>query len=61
MHLEQRRIYKAMTAERKFAIANELYWTARRARHAWLRSLHPDWCEEKIRRTVREIFLHAGT
>jgi len=61
MHPEQRRIYKSMTADQKFAIANELYWAARRAREAWLRSLHPDWTEEQISHTVREIFLHART
>jgi hypothetical protein len=61
MHPEQKRIYKSMTPDQKFAIANGLYWAARRAREAWLRSLHPDWTEEQISRTVRDIFLHAGT
>lgn len=56
---EQKRIYKSMTPDRKFAVANGLYWSARRARAAWLRSLHPEWTEERISRTVREIFLRA--
>lgn len=58
---EQKRIYKSMTPERKIAVANSLYWSARRAREAWLRSIHPDWTEELIRHTVREIFLRART
>lgn len=61
MHPEQKRIYKSMTAGEKFAIANGLYWAARRAREAWLRSLHPDSSEERISSTVREIFLYART
>ncbi len=61
MHPEQKRICKSMTPDRKFAIANELYRAARRARQAWLPSLHPDWTGEQISRTLREIFLHAGT
>jgi hypothetical protein len=60
MHPEQKLIYKSMSPDRKFAIAMELYWTARRAREGWLRSLHPHWTEEQIRRRVRDIFLHAG-
>lgn len=58
---EQKRIYKAMTPDQKFSVANSLYWSARRAREAWLRSLHPEWTEERITHTVREIFLRART
>jgi hypothetical protein len=58
---EQKRIYKSMTPDQKFAVAISLYWSARRARGAWLRSLHPEWTEERISRTVREIFLRART
>ena len=58
---EQKRIYKSMTPDQKFALANSLYWAARSMREAWLRSLHPDWTEERISRTVREIFLRART
>ena len=61
MHSIQKRIYKSMTPDEKFAVANGLYWAARRTREAWLRSLHPDWTEEQISRTVREIFLRART
>ncbi|MHC1729499.1 MAG: hypothetical protein AB9866_26430 [Syntrophobacteraceae bacterium] len=58
---EQERIYKSMTPGQKFAVTNSLYWSARRAGEAWLRSLHPEWTEERIGRTVREIFLRART
>ena len=61
MHAEQKRIYKSMTPDQKFAVARELYWFARRMKEAWLRSLHPDWTDEEISRTVREIFLYART
>ena len=59
MHAEQKRIYKSMTPDQKFAIANDLYWFARRAREARLRSLHPDWTDEQINQAVKEIFLYA--
>jgi hypothetical protein len=58
---EQKHIYKSMSPDRKFALANDLYWFARRSREAWLRSRHPDWTEARIRWTVREIFMYAGT
>jgi hypothetical protein len=50
-----------MTPEQKFAVANGLYWSARRAKEAWLRSLHPEWTDEQVSRKVREIFLYART
>jgi hypothetical protein len=61
MHPEQKRIYKSMTAEQKYEIVHQLYWSAVQAKEAWLRSLHPEWDEKQIRRQVREIFLYART
>ena len=61
MHPEQKRIYKSMTPDERFALANRLYWFARRTREAWLRSIHPDWTDEQISHAVREIFLYART
>jgi hypothetical protein len=61
MRSEQKRIYKSMSPDQKFALANGVYWFARRAREAWLRSRHPDWSDERIRRRVREIFVYART
>ncbi len=58
---EQKQIYKSMTPEQKYAVAMNLYWSARRMKEAWLRSIHPDWTEEQVSRTVREIFLRART
>ena len=61
MHSEQKHIYKRMSPDQKFALANGLYWFARRTREAWLRSRHQDWTDEQIRRMVREIFIYART
>ncbi|HUE37850.1 MAG TPA: hypothetical protein VMO20_10700 [Candidatus Acidoferrum sp.] len=54
-------IYHRMTPARRLAQAEQLYWTARRMKMAWLRSLHPDWPEEKVSQEVTRIFTHART
>ena len=38
-----------------------LYWSARNLKAAALRHQHPDWSEEKIQKTVREIFLTSSS
>lgn len=58
---EQFEAYRRMTPERRLALAEQLYWTARELKAAWLRSLHPDWSEEHVAREVTRIFLHART
>jgi hypothetical protein len=58
---EQFAIYRRMTPGRRLALAEQLYWTARRMKTAWLRAQHPDWSEEKVSREVTRIFSHAGT
>jgi hypothetical protein len=50
-----------MTPASRLAQAEQLYWTARRMKSAWLRSLHPDWPEEKVSQEVTRIFTHART
>lgn len=56
---EQFAIYRRMTPERRLAVAESLCLTARRMKAAWLRSLHPDWSEEQIKREVARIFSNA--
>jgi hypothetical protein len=53
---EQFAIYRRMTPGRRLELAEQLYWTARRMKTAWLRQQHPDWPEEKVSREVRRIF-----
>jgi hypothetical protein len=52
-------IIRAMTPEQKLNTAMQLYWSARELKAAGLRSLHPDWSEEKIQQEVRYAFLTA--
>jgi hypothetical protein len=59
MDPEARRILRAMTPAQKLRAAERLYWSARQLKAAALRAQHPDWSEEKIQRTVREIFMYA--
>ena len=58
---EQFAIYRRMTPARWLAVAEQLYWTARRMKSAWLRNLHPDWPDEKVSQEVTRIFTHART
>jgi hypothetical protein len=50
-----------MSPREKLQIANSLYWSAREAKAAWLRQIHPLWTEEQIEKTIQDIFLHATT
>jgi hypothetical protein len=58
---EQFAIYRRMTPGRRLAVAEKLYWTARRMKAAWLRSQYPDWPEEKVLHEVTRIFSNART
>ena len=45
---EQIAIYRRMTPGRRLEVAEQLYWSARRMKSAWLKSLHPDWTEAQV-------------
>jgi hypothetical protein len=56
---EQIEIYRKMAPGRRLEIAEQLYWSARRMKAAWLKTLHPDWAEQQIEAEVKRIFSHA--
>jgi hypothetical protein len=58
---EQIAIYRRMTPERRLALAEGLYWTAREMKAAWLRAQHADWPESRVLQEVTRIFSHART
>lgn len=58
---EQVEIYRKMTPGRKLEIAAQMHYAARELKTAWLRSQHPDWTAEQIRKEVRRIFLYASS
>jgi hypothetical protein len=58
---EQLAIFRRMTPERRLSLAEQLYWSARDLKTAWLRSQHPGWTEEQITREVKRLFAHART
>jgi len=39
---EQIAIFRQMTPERRLSLAEQLYWTARELKAAWLRARHPE-------------------
>jgi hypothetical protein len=58
---EQFEAFRRMTPERRLALAEQLYWSARRLKAAGLQAQHADWSEEQVAREVTRIFLHART
>jgi len=56
---EQIAILRRMTPERRLALAEGLYWTAREMKKAWLRAQHSDWSDEQVAREVTRIFRDA--
>lgn len=47
------------TPGEKLKTVSDMWWTARALKLATLRSLHPDWSEERLRQEVRRVFLLA--
>ena len=58
---EQLAIFRQMTPERRLSLAEQLYWSARELKAAWLRTQHADWSEEQVAREVTRLFTHART
>jgi len=58
---EQFEAFRRMTPQRRLALGESLYWSAREWKAAWLRAQHADWSEAQISREVTRIFLHART
>lgn len=56
---EQLEALRRLTPEERYLASRRLYWTLRRHKRAFLRSLHPDWNDARIDAEVRRIFLHA--
>jgi len=52
-------IYRRMTPGRRLEIAEQMYWSAREMKAAWLRSQHPDWTEDQVDQEVTRLFSHA--
>jgi hypothetical protein len=56
---EQIESFRRMSPERRLALAEQLYWSARDLKATGLRAQHPDWSEAEVSREVTRIFLHA--
>ena len=53
-------ILRRMKPERRLALAEGLYWSAREMKKAWIRAQHTDWSDEQVAREVTRIFRNAG-
>jgi hypothetical protein len=56
---EQIEIYRSMSPGRRLEVAEQLYWSARRMKAAWLKSLHPEWTDGQVEAEVTRNFSHA--
>ena len=50
-------IYRAMTGQQRWEIAQQLYWSARKLKTAEVRAQHPDWSEWGVEQKVKMMFL----
>lgn len=60
--LKQEETIRAMTPQRRLAVARELYETAWQIKKGALRRQHPDWSDQEILAKCRRVFLtgYAG-
>ena len=58
---EQIAAWRAMTGQKRLRLAETLYWSARKLKAAGIRSLHPDWPEERVNAEVVKIFRNVRT
>lgn len=58
---DQLEALRRLTAEERYQASREMYWTLRRHKAAFLRSLHEAWSEQEIEAEVRRIFRDART
>ena len=56
---EQIEIYRQMTPGRRLEIAEQLYWSARDMKWAWLRAQHSGWTDAQVETEVTRNFSHA--
>jgi len=51
--------FRKMRPSDKWRMITGMHMQARVWKRAALRNLHPDWSEERVERTLREVFLHG--
>ena len=61
MHPEQKRIFQAMTPEKKLQLMQQLYYSAWQLKESALKETNPNWTEGQIKAKVKQIFLYART
>ncbi len=57
--IDQTEVLKRLTPEQRYKAGRQLYWTLRRHKRAFLRSLHPDWSDAELDAEVRRVFANA--
>ena len=58
---DQLEALRRLTPEQRYRASRAMYWSLRRHKAAFLRSLHADWSEERVEAEVLRIFRDART
>ena len=58
---DQLEALRRLTPEERYRASREMYWSLRRHKAAFLRSLYTEWSEEQVEAEVRRIFMDART
>jgi len=58
---DQLEALRRLTREERYRASREMYWTLRRHKAAFLRTLHVDWNEKQVEAEVLRIFRDART
>lgn len=58
---DQLEVLRRLTPEQRYRASRDMYWTLRRHKAAFLRSLRADWSEQEVEAEVLRIFRDART
>lgn len=52
---------RQLTPQQRYMAGRQLYWTLRKHKRAFLRSIHPEWSDAQLDEQLRQVFLNART
>ena len=59
IHPQEVKIYQNMTPAQKVSLIERYYRDAKSLKRAAIKSLHPDWTDDKVEQTIKKIFLYG--
>lgn len=59
IHPQEIKIFRNMSPAQKLSLVERYYRDAKNLKRAAIKSLHPDWTDDKVEQTVKKIFLYG--